>query len=71
LTDGPVSTLVLADTAQPVAVHLSPPEHTADGIRQWAWEPGKAWPAVQPPEPRDTAQTPTPPTNRKEQVTHG
>jgi hypothetical protein len=69
--DGPVPSLVLADTAQPVAVHLSPAEDPADGIRQWVWEPGKPWPAAAPPEPRDTARAPTQSTNSKGQVTHG
>jgi hypothetical protein len=71
LTDDPVSTLVLADTAQPVAVHLSRPEHPAGSDRQWVWEPGKPWPAAAPPEPPDTGRAPTPPTNPKEKVTHG
>jgi hypothetical protein len=69
--DRPVPSLVLTDTAQPVAVHPSPPERPDDGRRRWAWEPGKPWPAVQPPEPRDTDRAPTPPMNPKEQVTHG
>jgi hypothetical protein len=69
--DRPVPCLVLTDTAQPVAVHSSPAGHPADGSRQWGWEPGKPWPAAAAPGPRDTARTPTPPTNPKELVTHG
>jgi hypothetical protein len=69
--DGPVSSLVLTDTAQPVAVHHSPPEHPDDGSSQWVWEPGKPWPGAAPPGPREIARSPTQPTNPKEQVTHG
>jgi hypothetical protein len=69
--DRPVPSLVLTDTARPVAVHLSPPDHPDEGSRRWVWEPGKPWPPAAPLGPRDTAQAPTPPTNPKEQVTHG
>jgi hypothetical protein len=70
--DRRVPSLVLTDTAQPVAVfHLSPPDRLADGIRQWVWEPGKPWPDAASPGPREIARAPTPPTNPKEQVTHG
>jgi hypothetical protein len=69
--DGPVPSLVLADTAQPVAVHHGLPEHPVNGIGRWLWEPGKPWPAAVPPGPREVTRGPTPPTNPKEQVTHG
>ena len=69
--EGSAPTLVLADTAQPVAVHLSPPEHHLPGSPLWTWEPGKSWPAAQPPAPQRTSPAPTLPANPKEHMTHG
>lgn len=64
-------TLVLADTAQPVAVHLSPPEPHVPGSHLWVWQPGKPWPEAEPLARRGTAHAPTPTANPKEYVTHG
>jgi len=65
-----VPTLVLTDTAQPTAVHLSPPEHPPlTDSRLWVWEPGKPWPAVLP--PQSSVPTPTPDRTEKERLAHG
>lgn len=64
-------TLVLTDTAQPTAVHLSPPAHPDPGSHLWVWEPDKTWPAAEPhlaPAPAIASTTDTP---QKEHQAHG